>query len=230
MAYKKRSQPRKNYKKRYVRKTKRYARKRKILNNPIPRSMIMRFKNTHQFSLDAGLGTIDSQVFNICSITPFGSGRQPPAFDQFIQMYQYCTVIGYRVRATFAPANLASAGGNSINCTLALLDTAIPFTNIGDYITYRNTTTRVLMNNGAAGTANLYHKSNPWKFLGIPDPLDNPAENSNTVSTGPTAARCAHLHVACEAINASVNPSPVYVQLMLEQIVVFTRPVDIVDT
>lgn len=104
------------YRRRYRRKN-RWKRKRSTASQvraPIADSQLVRLKYCHVGSLNAGAGTSATHLFraNDCFDPDLsGTGHQPMGFDQWMNFYNHCTVVGSRIRAVFSP----QGAGNSYN-------------------------------------------------------------------------------------------------------------------
>lgn len=191
--------------------------------SPLPNT----FKTTLRYqenglTLNPGIaGIVDSHVISCNGLFDpdiSGTGHQPLGFDQLMVMYSHYTVIGAKIRITFA-------NGDSSN-----------FQTVGSYIsavTTEQSDLRILVENGGCQYKTLSPKGgsrdmctivqsiNPPKWLGRSKPLAVD-ELRGSASANPTE-QC-YFHVFAGEYAQGTDSSAVVANIQVDYVVVFTEP------
>ena len=224
MPYKKRTKKRPTYRRKRYRKT--AINKQVVSRSPLPNSFKTTLRYCDNLTLDPGTGgTIAGDVLG-ANITadPYvaAGGHQPRGYDQFMAMYNHCTVIGSRILCQFVNTDAA----NAVQCGIALRASPTLETNLVDYIEQGNCSYRICGTSDGTNSVSVKHSFNN-KFLGISKPLSNTAiRNSHTNNCD----EIAYYQVFVASPTGAADPTSVLVQLSIEYVCVFTEPRDLLSS
>lgn len=219
MPYKKKRQ----YKKKRPYKKKSYTRRTMSSvgkTNPFPKTFRTKLRYESSIQLDAGLASSVSHLFRCGSVFDpdyTGVGHQPRYFDQIMPLYDHFTVIGsmITVKAVNNTTDVMVVGVQKSGAPT-------PPGNINSLIEQRNSVYK-WVGNAASNSSiqTIRMKYSPKSFLNIPNPLSS--ENlRGTIATNPDED--AYFMVTVGSHDASLNPGPMTIRIIIDYIVVFTEP------
>lgn len=225
--------------KRYARKKKTYRRRRRkfssrglitnrMARSPLPNTFKARLVYQETVSLDPAAGVLASNRFSCNGLFDpniDGGGHQPRGFDEFMDMYEKYTVIGSRIKVTLAPIS-TGATNDSITYGANTRDGASVAE--ADYNNYLE------QGNGQYQVSDINTRNPPvyatWsakKFHAVRDPLNAGAFSGDNISNPDKGA---HFHVWAGATDQASNPPAHSALCVIEYIVVFHEPKDMVQS
>lgn len=221
--------PRRKYGKRKRRRTtKKIVRynKRNALYNSFPMGMSLKRKLRYferNISLDPGVGGIIAcytySLNGLYDPNITGAGHQPMGFDQIMLMYNNFTVIGAKARITFRTTD--SSTGVDVGCHISTTSTAP--NNLDELIENGRCKWKLLGYQGGNGPtiAHMNAKASIKKYFQMKNIMDED-DLKGTVLTNPN--KQLYLHIFARQPN-NVDSQPVYAQVLLEYVSIFTRPI-----
>lgn len=223
-----------NSSKRKVVKRARRPRRRRVVNDAFPKTMVTKMKYVDFISLDQG--SSDSGIpkpYNFRCNSIFdpdrdGVGHQPLGHDQFNLIYDHYTVIGSKIKCTFTPQGNASQSLDMLYM-LSVQDTINTYTNPIDFLEQPKTR-GISVVPGYAGKAKVLTATySPYKMFGLSKKDSLIANPKLTPQFGSNPVEDAFFQISvCNPTTTSANPPPIRVRVEIEYLVVCSerRPLD----
>lgn len=220
--------PRK-YKSKYPKRRRLARRKAKIYRVPMTADnrKVVKLRYADLITLNGTVNTPANRVYKLNS--PYdpdhtGVGSQPAGFDQWMALYNKCTVIGAKIKLTALSTNSSSITGRAVFGMYMRNNASVAGT-VNDALVKSRATWRALSAiGGGPATGFTMLKWSARKFWGIPrkDSLIGRSEYNCTASADPNTI--AYLVAFACGPNESADPDPVDMMITIDYICVFTEP------
>lgn len=221
-----------SYRKRPIRRRRRRARTNiSVQKSPgFSSGQIVRLRYHQQITLDPDLGVAKSYIFWANGLydpdytsTVTGTGHQPLGYDQWSTFYDHHIVLGSKCSATFQSTG-STATGNTYVVGVLLGDNNISLNGVGvsKLIEQGRSRYKTLgVDTSGSNTKTVVKKFSAKKFFSCKDVQDR-TDIAGGVSTDPEEG--AFYHIWAAPSNNANDPGVLYVNVLIEYIVLFKEP------
>ncbi len=200
-------------------------RKRTMVSSaPVPAQKKVQLRYVEQICIDAPAAGV-AALFLFRANDMFdpdftGGGHQPKGFDQWMIFYDHFTVIGSKIKVTYATTTTTAATGNVL-CGLYLNNDTVLST-VSEFLLEEklNKYTVIGPIDGGKAITTLRHSFSASKFFGKKNIVGS-AEYKGTTAASPTED--AYYQVWVAALALADNPGPVDIVVEIEYLAVLTE-------
>lgn len=212
--------------KRFNRRRRRYSRSQVTLVSrraPIPDKTLIKLRYVADIEINPSLSSVGTHVFSangMYDVDITGTGHQPLGFDQWMNFYQYYTVVGSKISARFMPTSSTPAVGSAL-CGIRVVNNSIPITTPETLREQNNNGWRSIGTANASNGALVVKKFSAKRFFGRQF-IVGAADYIGTDSANPTNQAFYHVWVSStqasgDTANTTVNVTVTFVAMLTER-------------
>lgn len=193
------------------------------VRSAFPRSVMVKLRYSQTISLNPGIGTASNYVFKANDTydpDTTGVGGQPKGRDQWVTFYNHQTVYGSKITAHFSNQNNEPIVGG-----ITLKDDAVTDSNIDSLKEDSESVWKYIAGKSGGPTEKNVSKTfSCRKFFNVKNPKDS-TDLSAPVTTSPSELAQYHIWVAAQ--DETTDVGTVYINVIIEYIVLFSEPKDL---
>lgn len=191
---------------------------------PVPLSYKTKMRYATNGIIDAGVGTPANVLYRANDLydpEQAVGGHQPLGFDQFVgTLYDHFTVLGSKITVDFVSADSTYLGG--ARCGINVTDDASGVVTTFDTVVEQGGCAHgILTNMHGQGRLRLTKTFSTKKFFNRADVKDC-SELRGNAAASPTEQ--AYFNVFCQGLASGTNPANLYVNVLIEYIVLLQEP------
>lgn len=213
-------------KKRHIRGKKRYVKISRGVPSGMPAIKVTSLRYVEDLERVSTAGTLNNYMFsanNIFDPNVTGTGHQPMGHDQWAILFNHYIVLGSKITIKVIPT---AATTSPANVGIYLTDTVVPpYTTASEFVEARRGVVKSLV----PGTTRTTYLSNTFsckKFFNIKDVKDNALRLGAVMNNSPTDQ--AVFDFWYQTVDGAT--ATVYFQVIIDYIVMFSEPKDLVQS